>query len=133
MSRKVADVFEFSEINLIDGTFCCSGLQFHLFSSVLSGLIKRYPFVKVYCGEVLNISIQLLRHFQACPLPLSPLSTPRDICSTLFFEKLRQIPNRADGKLKHKPRHRAEDMKKASSRRKTRGSEGTSSSSFLNH
>ena len=80
MSRKVADVFEFSEINLIDGTFCCSGLQFHLFSSVLTGLIKRYPFVKVYCGEVLNISIQLLRHFQACPLPLSPLSTPRDIC-----------------------------------------------------
>ena len=55
MSRKVADVSEFSEINLIDGTFCCNGLQFHLFSSV----IKRYPYVKVYCDarEVLDISI----------------------------------------------------------------------------
>ena len=73
MSREVTDVSEFSEINLIDGTFCCSGLQFHLSSSVLTGLIKRYPKVKVYCGEVLDISIQLLRHFQACPLP-SPLS-----------------------------------------------------------
>ena len=116
MSRKVVDVSEFSEVNLIDGTFCCSGLQFHLFSSVLTGLIKRYPKVKVYCGEVLDISIQLLRHFQACILPLSPLSTPWDICSTFFFEKLQQIPNGADGRLKHKPRHRAEDMKKASSR-----------------
>ena len=60
MSRKVADVSEFSEINLIDGTFCCNGLQFHLFSSV----IKRYPYVKVYCDarEVLDISILLLRH-----------------------------------------------------------------------
>ena len=116
MSRKVANVSEFSEINLIDGTFCCNGLQFHLFSSV----IKRYPYVKVYCDarEVLDISILLLRHFQACLLPLSPLSTPRDICSTFFFEKLQQIPNGADGRLKHKPRHRAEDMKKASSRGK---------------
>ena len=86
MSRKVADISEFSEVNLIDGTFCCSGLQFHLFSSVLTGLIKRYPKVKVYCGEVLDISIQLLRHFQACPLPLSPLSTLRDICSTFSLK-----------------------------------------------
>ena len=118
MSRKVADVSEFSEINLIDGSFCCSGWQFHLFSSALTGLIKRYPYVKVYCGEVLDISIQLLRHFQACLLPLSPLSTPRDINSTFFFEKLQQIPNGPDGRLKHKPRQRAEDMKKASSRGK---------------
>ena len=69
MSRKVADVSEFSEINLIDGTFCCSGLQFHLFSSVLTGLIKRYPNVKVYCGEVLDISID-----QTFPsMPIAPL------------------------------------------------------------
>ena len=37
VSRKVAGVSECSEVNLIDGTFCCNGLQFHLFSSVLTG------------------------------------------------------------------------------------------------
>ena len=50
-----------------------------------------------------------------CPPPPFPLSTPGDICSTVFFEKLQQIPNGADGRFKHIAHHRAEDMKKGSS------------------
>ena len=33
---------------------------------------KTIPYVKVHCGEDLDICIQWLRHFQACPLPPPP-------------------------------------------------------------
>ena len=53
-------------------------------------------------------------------MPIAPLPSlhPQGYLFDFFFEKLQQITDGADGRLKHKPRHRAEDMKKASSRGK---------------
>ena len=75
MSRKVADISECSEVNLIGSTVCCNGLQFHPFSSVLTGPIRRslmskFTVVKIWTFVFSGADIS--KHAQGPPPPLSP-------------------------------------------------------------
>ena len=118
MSRKVADISECSEVNLIGSTVCCNGLQFHPFSSVLTGPIRRYlmsKFTVVKIWTFVFSGSDISQHAQGPPPP-PPFSIPGDICWTFFFEKLQQIPNGADSRFKHRPHHGAENFGNASSR-----------------